>query len=97
MRNPLVTAALFVILLATIILLRAIFDLVVASYMEKQEGRWIWVLTGILGIIAAGVIVFYPVGASVAFVWVLGLYALIHGVSTVAFAVQIRQDIKKLK
>ena len=96
-RNPLVTAALFVILLATIILLRALFDLVVASYMEKQEGRWIWVLTGILGIIAAGVIVFYPVGASVAFVWVLGLYTLIHGVSTVAFAVQIRQDIKKLK
>ncbi len=96
-RNPLIAAALFVIILAIVILARAIFDLVVASYMEKQEGRWLWIATGVLGLISAGVIVFYPVAASLAFTWVLGLYALIHGVTTVGFAVQIRKDIKKLK
>jgi uncharacterized membrane protein HdeD (DUF308 family) len=54
-------------------------------------------LTGVLGIIAAVAIVFYPVQSSLAFTWVLGVYALIHGVTTVGFAVQIRKDIKKLK
>ena len=65
--------------------------------MEKQEGRWLWIITGVLGLIAAIAIMFYPVVASLAFTWVLGLYALIHGVTTVGFAVQIRKDIKKLK
>jgi uncharacterized membrane protein HdeD (DUF308 family) len=65
--------------------------------MDKKEGRWLWILTGVLGIIAAVAIVFYPVQSSLAFTWVLGMYALIHGVTTVGFAVQIRKDIKKLK
>ena len=95
-RNPLITAAIFVILLAVVILFRAIFDLVVASYMDKKEGRWLWVATGIFGLIASVIILFYPVASSLAFTWVLGLYALVHGVATVAFAVQIRKD-KKLK
>lgn len=30
-------------------------------------------------------IVFYPVQSSLAFTWVLGMYALIHGVTTVGF------------
>ena len=97
LRNPLVAAAVFVVILAIVILGRSIFDLVVASYMDKKEGRWLWILTGVLGIIAAVAIVFYPVRSSLAFTWVLGMYALIHGVTTVGFAVQIRKDIKKLK
>ena len=97
LRNPLVAAAVFVVILAIVILGRSIFDLVVASYMDKKEGRWLWILTGVRGIIAAVAIVFYPVQSSLAFTWVLGMYALIHGVTTVGFAVQIRKDIKKLK
>ena len=97
LRNPLVAAAVFVVILAIVILGRSIFDLVVASYMDEKEGRWLWILTGVLCIIAAVAIVFYPVQSSLAFTWVLGMYALIHGVTTVGFAVQIRKDIKKLK
>ena len=96
-RNPMTTASIFVILVSLLILVRSIFDLVVASYMDKKDGRWLWIIPGILGIIAAGAIVLYPVAASLAFIWVLGLYALIHGVMTVGFAVQIRKDVKKLK
>ena len=96
-RNPLVAVGVFVIILAIVILGRAIFDLVVASYMDKKEGRWLWIVTGLLGVISALVIMFYPAQSSLAFVWVLGAYALIHGVTTVGFAVQIRKDIKKLK
>ncbi len=96
-RNPMTTASIFVISVSLLILVRSIFDLVVASYMDKKDVRWLWIITGILGIIAAGAIVLYPVAASLAFIWVLGLYALIHGVMTVGFAMQIRKDVKKLK
>lgn len=96
-RNLLITAAIFVVILSVVILFRSIFDLVVASYMDKEEGRWLWIITGLLGVIAAVIIMVYPVASSLAFTWVLGLYALIHGITTVAFAAQSRRDIKKLK
>ena len=92
-----VTATLFVWLLAISILARAIFDLVVASYADKDESRWLWIFTGIIGLIAAVAVVAYPIASSLAFTWVLGLYALIHGIATVAYVVQVRKDIKKLK
>lgn len=97
LRNPLVAAALFVILLVIVIVAQAIFDLVMASYAEKGEGKWLWIVTGVFGLIAAVVILFYPLAASLAFVWVMGLYSLIHGIVAVAFAIQVRGDIKKLK
>ncbi len=97
LRNPLITAKIFVMMIAVVIMIRAIFDLAVASYMQKEEGRWLWILTGVFGFIAALGIMFYPKSASLAFTWVLGLYALVHGVTTVAFAVQVRKEIKKLR
>lgn len=97
LKNPMVTATLFVWLLAISILARAIFDLVVASYADKDESRWLWIFTGIIGLIAAVAVVAYPIASSLAFTWVLGLYALIHGIATVAYVVQVRKDIKKLK
>lgn len=96
LRNPLVTAAIFVILLAVVIFAQSIFDLVVASYMDKQEGKWLWIVTGVLGLVAAVAIMFYPVAASLAFTWVVGLYALVHGVVAVAYAINVRKDMKKL-
>lgn len=96
-RNPLVTAVVFVMLLAAAIGVRAIFDLIVASYADRNEHKWLWVASGVLGLIAAVVILVYPVSASVTFVWVLGLYTLIHGVIALAYAAQIRGDVKKAK
>lgn len=97
LRNPLVAATFFVVLIAIVIFVQSLFDLVVASYAEKNEGKWLWVVTGVLGLIAGGIILFYPLAASLAFVWVMGLYSLIHGIVAVAYAIQIRSDIKKLK
>ena len=95
-RNPLITAALLVILLAITIFMQALYDLVIASYATKDEGRWMWIVTGILGIIVAIVIMVYPETSALAFVWVLGLYALVHGVVNIGYAVQIRKDVKVL-
>ncbi len=96
LKNPLVTAALLVILLAILIFIQALYDLVIASYANKDEGRWMWIITGILGLIVAVTIMVWPVPAALAFVWVLGLYALVHGVVNIAYAFQIRKDVKVL-
>jgi uncharacterized membrane protein HdeD (DUF308 family) len=95
-KNPLVTAALFVILLAVFIFAQAIFDLVIASYAGKGDNKWVWVVAGILGFIAGFVVMFYPISSSVAFVWVLGLYALIRGIAAIAFSISIRDEVKKI-
>lgn len=94
--NPLVTAALFIIFLTLFIFVQSVIDLVIASYTEKGDGRWLWILTGVFGIITGFVILFYPVAASIAFVWALGLYTLIHGIVAIAFAVQTRSLVNKL-
>lgn len=96
LRNPLVTGAIFVVLLAVFIFVQSAIDLVIASYAKKGDGRWLWVLTGIFGIVMGFIILFHPVTAAVAFVWVLGVYALVHGIVAVAYALQIRGEIKKL-
>lgn len=95
LQNPLVTAAIFVILLAVYVFVQSIIDLVIASYAGKGDNRWLWIITGVFGIAMGFVILFYPLAASVAFVWALGLYTLVHGVVAVAFAIQTRGLVKK--
>lgn len=97
LRNPLVAATIFVILLAVFIFVQSIIDLVIASYAGKGDNRWLWILTGIFGIVMGFIVLFYPVAASVAFVWALGIYTLVHGVVAIAFAIQTRSFVKKLK
>lgn len=95
LRNPAVTAVLLVLLVSLFVFMQAIVDLVVASYLKKDDDRWLWVVSGIIGLIAGVVILVYPLASTVAFVWVIGLYALVHGVTSVAYALQIRGTVKK--
>jgi uncharacterized membrane protein HdeD (DUF308 family) len=97
LRNPAVTAVLVVLFVAIFMFVQSIIDLVVASYIDKGQDRWLWIVSGILGLIAGVVVLVYPLAATVAFVWVLGLYALIHGVSAVAYALRVRGDKKVIK
>jgi len=96
LRNPLVAATVFIVLLAVFIFVQSIIDLVIASYAGKGDNRWLWVATGVFGIIMGFVMLFYPLAASVAFVWVLGVYALVHGIVAIAFSVQTKSAVRKL-
>ncbi len=94
LRNPLIAAAIFVMLLAISIILQSIMDFAIAANAGKGEGRWMWIISGIFGLIVAIVVAVYPLAASLAFVWVLGLYSLVHGIVAVAYAMQTRQLVK---
>ncbi len=94
--NPSAAVTLFVALLVLYVFVQSIFSLVVASYAEKGDGRWLWVVTGLVGIILGIFMIIYPITASLATVWVLGLYALVQGIMIIAFAFRVRSRIKNL-
>jgi len=96
LRNPAVAATILVLFVVIFIFMQAIFDLAVASYISKKDNQWLWIVSGILGLFAGVVVLAYPLATTVAFVWVLGLYALVHGIVSVAYALQIRGELKKL-
>lgn len=92
--NPNTLAKVFVVIVGALILARAIVDLYHAFFVVKStENRVLFGLTGVLGIIAGILLWRYPLTSSLAFVWVLGLYAIIAGSMTIAFALRIRGEV----
>ena len=88
--NSTIAIKLFAVLLTIYIFAQSLLDLIAASYSERND-KWIWIMIGILGVILGLVIIFNPTSASLAFVWVLGLYALIHGMAAIACAMMSKE------
>lgn len=93
-RNPEVAFRLFAILLAAFIFIQAIWDLIAASYSGRR-GRLAWMVLGILGVIVGFIILNNPVGATIFLTWVLGIYAIVHGISAIVFALRARSNLQK--
>jgi len=93
-QNPEVAFRLFAILLAIFIFVQAIWDLIAASYSGRR-GRLAWMVLGILGVIVGFIILHNPVDATVFFVWVIGIYAIVHGIAGIIFALRARSNLKK--
>lgn len=90
-RNPSTALDLFLVIVGAMILVRGIVDLFVAAFFsEKNDHRWLWAISGVLGVVAGIVIWRYPVSGGLAFVWVLGFYALLAGSISLAYAFRIR-------
>lgn len=96
--NPNIAIGTFLTVVGVLLLVRGVFDLFLAAYVIKgKDGRALWVLSGVVGIVAAIVLWRYPVEAGTAFVWVLGLYAMIAGIVSLIYAYRARGVIDKLK
>jgi len=87
LRHPHVTFATFILLIGFTLIFRGVFDIVVA-FADKMTAthRTLLVISGLLALVVGVVVLFQPVSAGVAFVWLLGLYALITGPITIAVA-----------
>jgi uncharacterized membrane protein HdeD (DUF308 family) len=98
LRNPGVTLALFIVLIGCTFIIRGVIDLVLAFFSDnvKVKGtRALHVVTGILGVVA-GIFVFsQPVASGVAFIWVVGLYAVLEGALLIAIALKERSLLGK--
>ena len=97
-RNPQTALDVFIVIVGAMILARGVFDLVISAFfVKKTESRWLWAIAGVLGVIAGIFLWNNPVSGGLAFVWALGLYALIAGSINLAYAFQVRSAYNELK
>ncbi|MCL2085786.1 DUF308 domain-containing protein [Candidatus Saccharibacteria bacterium] len=92
---------LLAVFIAIIAVMRWIFDLVVATKgTANATDRFMWFVTGVLGI-AIGILIFFvPTfgwATSVAIIWIFGIYLLIMGLSNAFFAIHLSEKDRKTR
>lgn len=93
LRHPHVAFTTFILLLGFMLIVRGVFEGVAAfSESSTNTNRVLMIIASLVAIIAGIVLLFQPASAGVAFVWILGLYALIVGPIMIALSL----DLKKL-
>jgi uncharacterized membrane protein HdeD (DUF308 family) len=93
LRHPGVTFATLILLIGFILIVRGVFEGVAAlSGSNSDTNRVLMLFASIIAIVAGIFMLFQPASAGVAFVWILGLYALITGPLLIALSL----DFKKL-
>jgi uncharacterized membrane protein HdeD (DUF308 family) len=94
-RHPRVSFTALVLIIGLTLIGRGLLDL--ASGFLTRHDKTHRILTFIIGIAAliAGIIMlFEPEAGGIAFVWILGLYALIYGALTITLAIEARELIR---
>ncbi|MCE7936315.1 hypothetical protein DYH10_00770 [Candidatus Saccharibacteria bacterium CPR2] len=93
MRRPLITLSLFILITGLFFLIRGILELAYAfDPNTDSETKSLLVVTGVIGILAGIILLRQPLEGGVAFVWVLGVYALVAGPVSVAVALRSRNS-----
>jgi uncharacterized membrane protein HdeD (DUF308 family) len=86
---PSITAQALVFLIGLWAILTGIFE-VIAGFELPIKRDWLLVIAGIASIIF-GVLVFAnPIGGAVAITWLIGIYALVFGVTMLVFGIRLR-------
>lgn len=78
LNHPGITAVTLVVFIGFTFLIRGIYDIVLAI-TENLEHKALTITSGVFGILAGLILLRYPVGGGLAYVWVLGFYALVAG------------------
>lgn len=96
LRNPVETAAVFVILIGLTFLVRGAVDILEGLFDSDRnsDSRIFGVLAGIIGILAGIVTLLHPVSAGVAVVWVIGLYGILYGALSIGFSLRAQKELK---
>lgn len=76
--HPTVTALTLVLFIAFTFIIRGIFEIVIAI-SENPPHKALEIVAGIFGILVGLILLRYPVGGGLAYIWVLGIYALVSG------------------
>ncbi len=94
LRHINVAFATFILLIGFVLIFRGVVELFNSLFEGAQQTamyRTATALVGAISVIAGVVILFQPAAAGVAFVWILGLYALITGPLMIALALDINK------
>jgi len=87
LRHPSVNFRTFILLIGFTLLIRGLFEIVDGLFEDSTYMyRAVMVIGGVLAALAGILVFFQPVAAGIAFVWILGVYALIVGPLLIALA-----------
>lgn len=96
-RNPEVTLAWLILMVSFTFITRGIVD-VIEAFFSKDEAvkssRWIYVLSGLVSFVAGVIVLLHPVATGLAFIWIVGLYAIIEGVILIVLAKRFREIVE---
>lgn len=88
-RNMAMEVSEFLVLVGALVLAKGVADLYVAGFFTRDaDHRWLWVVSGVVGVVAGVMLWRYPVVADLDFVWVMGTYALVVGSVGLAHAMR---------
>jgi uncharacterized membrane protein HdeD (DUF308 family) len=94
LRHPLVSFATLILIIGLMLIVRGLFEAFVGIFGEGTPTfKAILIVSGILATLAGVIMLFQPVAGGVAFVWVLGLYALITGPMLLALAFEAKNSV----
>lgn len=96
MVNPDAAKAFLAVILAIYIFTQSILDLIVASYSDDSQSKTPLVAIGIIGLVFGFIVLFRPVLATNAMVWVIGLYVLAHGIFTEYYAFKVHSSVTRI-
>lgn len=93
-RHPKLTFATFILLIGLSFIIRGLFELFAGLFGDNKGGyRALLILGGLLSCVVGVILLFQPVAGGVAFVWVIGIYALIVGPLLVALAFEAKNAV----
>lgn len=93
-RHPNVSFVTFISLIGLTFIVRGVFD-ILGTFLDMRSTthRILLFIVGVAALAAGIITLMQPVAGGIAFVWVLGLYALIFGVITFTIALESRREL----
>ncbi len=88
---PGITALVLLYFIAAWALITGIFEIVAAIQLRREiTGEWMLILGGLLSIIFSVLLIVFPGAGAVSLVWMIGIYAIVFGISEMIFAFRLR-------
>jgi uncharacterized membrane protein HdeD (DUF308 family) len=88
---PNITALVLLSLIAAWALITGILEIVAAIQFRRViTGEWMYILGGLLSILFGVLLFAFPGAGAVSLVWMIGIYAIVFGISEIIFAFRLR-------
>ena len=86
------------LLVAISFIVRGVFGIILAFDGSSSNGtRWVSAVLGLLAVVAGLIIAWYPVEGVVAWIWVVGLFAIVTGAFEIGMGFMAKDAAKKLE
>ena len=91
-RRPYVTFATFILVVGFVLIARGVLE-VVSALVDDEAATYkmLMIIAGLLSVVVGVVVLLQPESSGVAFVWLLGLYALITGPILIAMGLDMKK------